>query len=180
MTSVEPALSPLLIDPMTREDWPAVCAIYEAGIATGHATFESSAPSREDWDRAHAAAPRLVARAARGAPILGWAAVSPVSGRCVYAGVAEVSVYVAAAARGRGVGRTLLAALVKGCEAAGLWTLQAGIFPENTASIALHRAAGFRKVGVRERIGKMRTGGMQDRWRDVLLYERRSPTVGSA
>jgi phosphinothricin acetyltransferase len=163
---------------MTRADWPAVRAIYESGIATGHATFEPKAPSWEDWDRSHAAAPRLVARAADGA-IVGWAAVSPVSGRCVYAGVGEVSVYVGEAVRGSGVGHALLAALVEGAESAGLWTLQAGIFPENRASVALHRNAGFRQVGVRERLGKMTAGPMLGRWRDVLLFERRSPKVGA-
>ena len=153
-------------------DWPAVRAIYEEGIATGNATFETAAPDWEAWDKGHLAAGRLVALEAGADPerVLGWAALSPVSGRCVYAGVAEVSVYVAAAARGRGVGKRLLAALVRASEEAGLWTLQAGIFPENEASVALHRAAGFRVVGHRERIGRMGT-----RWRDVLLLERRSP-----
>jgi phosphinothricin acetyltransferase len=179
MTSAQPALPSFAIESMTREDWPVVRVIYEAGIATGHATFESRAPSWEDWDRAHAAAPRLVARA-RGEAVLGWAAVSPVSGRCVYAGVGEVSVYVGAEARGRGVGRALLQALVEGSESAGLWTLQAGIFPENGPSLALHRKAGFREIGVRDRIGKMAVGPMQGRWRDVLLFERRSPKVGTA
>ena len=152
-------------------DWPAVRAVYEEGIATGHATFETAAPAWEAWDQGHLAAGRLVALDA-GADrerVLGWAALSPVSGRCVYAGVAEVSVYVAAAARGRGVGGRLLTALVRASEEAGLWTLQAGIFPENTPSVALHHAAGFRVVGRRERIGRMGS-----RWRDVLLLERRS------
>ena len=178
MSSSGPALQSFALSPMTRDDWPAVRAIYESGIATGHATFEPKAPSWEEWDRAHAAAPRLVARDAGGA-ILGWAAVSPVSGRCVYAGVGEVSVYVGEGARERGVGRALLAALVEGSERAGLWTLQAGIFPENRASVALHRHAGFRQVGVRERLGKMTAGPLQGRWRDVLLFERRSPSVGA-
>ena len=159
---------------MRPEDWPVVRAIYEAGIATGHATFETKAPAWEAWDRDHLARPRLVARSGPGAPILGWAAVVPVSGRCVYGGVADLSVYVAAEARGRGVGRALLAALVRESEAAGLWTLQAGVFPENTASLSLHRSLGFRDVGVREKIGKM-----SGRWRDVVLLERRSRTVGA-
>jgi phosphinothricin acetyltransferase len=153
-----------------------VRSIYEAGIATGNATFETKAPSWEDWDRAHLAAPRLVARSApgaTGAPVLGWAAVVPVSGRCVYAGVGDLSVYVAPEARGRKVGRALLEALIRESEAAGLWTLQAGVFPENAASLALHRSVGFRDVGVREKIGQM-----NGRWRDVLLLERRSRTVG--
>jgi phosphinothricin acetyltransferase len=175
MLSANPAFPHSRIESMMREEWPAVRAIYEAGIATGHATFETKTPSWEDWDRAHAAVPRLVAHAAGGGEVVGWAALSPVSGRCIYAGVAEVSVYVAPEARGRGVGRALLEALIRGGEVAGLWTLQAGIFPENEASLALHRALGFRQVGVRERIGKM-----QGRWRDVILLERRSTTVGTA
>jgi phosphinothricin acetyltransferase len=160
------------IDPMTPDDWPNVRAIYLEGIATGNATFETDAPSWEAWDRAHVADPRLVARDADGS-VLGWAAVTPVSGRCVYAGVADLSVYVSAAARGRGVGRALLTALIQSSERAGIWTLQAGIFPENAPSLALHRACGFRDVGRRERIGKMH--GV---WRDVLLLERRSVSAG--
>lgn len=164
---------------MHADDWPAVKAIYEAGIATGNATFESKAPSWEDWDRAHLQVPRLVVRMAAGAPgvpglsVMGWAAVVPVSGRCVYAGVGDLSVYVAPEARGRGVGRALLEALLRESEAAGLWTLQAGVFPENAASLALHRSLGFREVGVREKIGRM-----NGRWRDVILLERRSRAVG--
>jgi len=157
---------------MTPDDWPNVRAIYLEGIATGNATFETDAPSWEAWDRAHVADPRLVARDADGS-VLGWAAVTPVSGRCVYAGVADLSVYVSAAARGRGVGRALLTALIQSSERAGIWTLQAGIFPENAPSLALHRACGFRDVGRRERIGKMH--GV---WRDVLLLERRSVSAG--
>jgi len=157
---------------MTPDDWPNVRAIYLEGIATGNATFETDAPSWEAWDRAHVADSRLVARDADGS-VLGWAAVTPVSGRCVYAGVADLSVYVSAAARGRGVGRALLTALIQSSERAGIWTLQAGIFPENAPSLALHRACGFRDVGRRERIGKMH--GV---WRDVLLLERRSVSAG--
>ncbi len=158
---------------MTPDDWPAVRAIYLEGIATGNATFETAAPSWEAWDAAHAPDPRLVARDREGA-VLGWAAVAPVSGRCVYAGVGDLSVYVGSAARGRGVGRALLLALIEASERAGFWTLQAGVFPENLTSLALHRACGFRDVGRRERIGKM--AGV---WRDVLLLERRSGTAGS-
>jgi len=165
---------PLVVEPMSPEDWPAVRAIYEAGIATGNATFETKAPAWEDWDRAHLQGPRLVARDA-GATVLGWAAVVPVSGRCVYAGVGDLSVYVAPEARGRKVGRALLEALIRASEAAGLWTLQAGVFPENAASLALHRSLGFRDVGVREKIGRI-----DGRWRDVLLLEHRSRTVGVA
>jgi len=171
---VASAMAPpaIRIDPMTPDDWPNVRAIYLEGIATGNATFETDAPSWETWDRAHVADPRLVARDADGS-VLGWAAVTPVSGRCVYAGVADLSVYVSAAARGRGVGRALLTALIQSSERAGIWTLQAGIFPENAPSLALHRACGFRDVGRRERIGKMH--GV---WRDVLLLERRSVSAG--
>jgi phosphinothricin acetyltransferase len=162
----------LSIEPMQPADWPAVRAIYREGIATGNATFETEAPEWEQWDSGHLPICRLVAR--RDGQIVGWAALSPVSGRCVYAGVAEVSVYVAAAARGQGVGKALLAALVAESERAGLWTLQAGIFPENAASLALHRACGFREVGRRERIGQMH--GV---WRDIVLMERRSKIVGA-
>jgi len=157
---------------MTPADWPAVRAIYQEGIATGDATFERDLPSWQDWDAGHLPACRLVAR--RGGDIVGWAALSPVSGRCVYAGVAEVSLYVAAAQRGSGVGRALLERLVEESEGCGIWTLQAGIFPENAASVAVHRWCGFRVVGVRERLG---CG--QGRWRDVLLLERRSAAVGA-
>ena len=164
------------IDALLPDDWDAAAAIYRQGIATGNATFEQEAPAWAVWDRSHLPTPRLAARAAaraEGGALLGWAALSPVSSRCVYAGVAEVSVYVAASARGRGVGRALLAALVAASEAAGIWTLQAGIFPENTASVALHHRCGFRTVGRRERLGEM--NGV---WRDVLLLERRSAVAG--
>ena len=160
--------------PLTAAHWPAVRAIYAEGIATGTATFATEPPAWADWDAGHLAAGRLVAADEAGR-VLGWAALSPVSGRCVYAGVAEVSVYVAGAARGQGVGRALLAALVAASEAAGLWTLQAGIFPENAASLRLHEAAGFRLVGRRERIGRLR-----GHWQDALLLERRSAVVGAA
>jgi phosphinothricin acetyltransferase len=152
---------------MRPEDWPAVHAIYGEGIASGDATFETETPSWEDWDAAHLREHRLVAR--RGEEIVGWAAVVPVSGRCVYAGVAEHSVYVAAIARGRGVGRQLLEALIASTELVGIWTLQSGIFPENVVSLRLHQACGFRVVGTRERIGHH-----HGRWRDVILVERRS------
>lgn len=159
------------LDNMGAEDWPQVAAIYAEGIATGNATFETSAPEWEQWDAAHLASPRLLARV--GERIAGWAALSPVSRRAVYAGVAEVSVYVAKEMRGRGIGRLLLENLVEASEDRGLWTLQAGIFPENTASIAIHKRAGFRVVGTRERLGCM--DGV---WRDVVLMERRSARVG--
>lgn len=159
---------------MTAADWPAVRAIYEAGLATGDATLETDAPPWEAWDAAHRADCRLVAAADDGA-ILGWAALTPVSGRCVYEGVAEVSVYVAPEAQGRGVGRALLDGLVGASELAGIWTLQAGILVENAASLALHERCGFRRVGVHERLGRDAAG----RWRDVALLERRSAVVGA-
>ena len=156
---------------LTPDDWPSVREIYLEGISTGDATFETSAPDWETWDAKHLPSCRLLARA--GDDVLGWAALSPVSARAVYAGVAEVSVYVAARARGRGLGFLLLSALVRESEENGIWTLQAAIFPENAASIALHQRAGFRVVGTRERIGSM-----DGRWRDTILMERRSTTVG--
>lgn len=157
--------------PMSARDWPEVRRIYVEGIRTGHATFETEPPEWESWDAGHLASPRFVAQL--GDRVVGWAALTPVSGRCVYAGVAEVSVYVDASARGHGVGRLLLEALVTASEEAGLWTLTAGIFPENEASVRLHRGLGFREVGRRERIGKLH--GV---WRDTLLMERRSGVVG--
>lgn len=159
------------VEIMRDEDWEAVQVIYREGIATGNATFEMAVPEWEDWDRSHLRDCRLVAR--RAGQVIGWAALSPVSSRCAHAGVAEVSVYVTAAARGQGVGKALLRALIEESERKGLWTLQAGIFPENEASIALHRACGFRVVGYRERLGRMH--GV---WRDVVLMERRSKLVG--
>lgn len=161
----------IIIEAMRAEDWPEVRAIYEAGIATKNATFETAAPDWEQWDAAHRKDCRLVARA--NGQVVGWAALTPVSGRCVYAGVAEVSVYVSEAARGQGVGKTLLNALVAASEQAGLWTLQAGILRENAASIALHEGCGFRLVGCREKIGQL--DGV---WRDVVLMERRSRVAG--
>jgi L-amino acid N-acyltransferase YncA len=155
---------------MRADDWPRVASIYEAGIATGDATFETEAPPWDAWDEGHLEQPRLVACAA--GAVVGWAALSPVSERCVYQGVAEVSVYVDPAASGQGVGRAVLGALVEASESAGIWTLQTGIFPENTASLALHQRCGFRVVGLREKIGQM-----GDRWRDVVFLERRSPAI---
>jgi L-amino acid N-acyltransferase YncA len=157
---------------LTTTDWPAVAAIYQEGIDTGKATFETVVPDWEAWDAAHMESCRFVAEANDGT-ILGWAALTPVSGRCVYAGVAEVSVYVAAAARGQGVGKLLLRALVETSEAEGIWTLQAAMFPENRSSVALHKSLGFRRVGVRKKLGQLH--GV---WRDVLLMERRSSRVG--
>lgn len=159
------------LEAMTPADWTEVRAIYLEGIATGNATFETEAPAWERWDATHRPGERFVAR--EGGKVLGWAALSPVSDRCVYGGVAEVSVYVAASARGKGLGLALLRQLIEASEAAGVWTLQAGVFPENGASVALHERLGFRQVGRRERIGKM--NGV---WRDVLLLERRSARAG--
>jgi L-amino acid N-acyltransferase YncA len=160
------------VEPLTASDWPEVAHIYAAGIAGGNATFEHSVPSWEDWFAARLPAPCLVARDAAGA-VIGWAALSPVSTRVVYRGVGSVSIYVDPALAGRGVGTTLLSGLIDASERLGLWTLEAGIFPENAASLALHERCGFRPVGVRRRVGQMQDG----RWRDVLLYERRSSVV---
>ena len=161
------------ITPLQPSHWPAVCDIYAQGIATRNATFETELPDWEKWDASHRRDGRLVARAEDEGTLLGWAALSQVSARRVYAGVTEVSVYVASQARGHGVGKALLQALIEESETAGLWTLQAGIFPENSASLALHKSCGFRQVGIRQRIGKV--DGM---WRDVVLLERRSLKVG--
>ena len=152
------------------DDWPDARAIYDEGIRGGDATFETEPPSWERWDAAH---PELRLVAERDGVVVGWAALSPVSDRCCYEGVGEVSVYVAEAARGARVGRTLLDELVRRSEQAGYWTLNAGVFPENEASLRLHKACGFREVGVRVRLGQLR--GV---WRDVVLLERRSTSVG--
>jgi phosphinothricin acetyltransferase len=161
-----------IVELLSPGDWDDVRRIYLEGIADGNATFETEAPSWEKWDASHRPAPRLVAR--ESSSTVGWAALSSVSSREAYCGVAEVSVYVAAVARGRGVGRALLSELVRRSEDSGVWTLQAGIFPENAASLALHRACGFRTVGRRERLGRL--VGV---WRDVMLLERRSDRVGA-
>ncbi len=158
------------IRPMKAGDWPEVRRIYLEGMVTGNATFETEAPSWEKWDSSHLPDCRLIAQDV--SQIVGWAALSPVSSRRVYAGVAEVSVYVAEIARGRGIGWKLLSALIESSERCGIWTLQAGIFPENVASISVHKSLGFRELGRRERIGKM-----GETWRDVVLLERRSNRV---
>ena len=160
-----------MIEPLRAEHWDDVARIYGEGIATRQATFETEVPGWKAWDHSHLAEHRLVATS--DGAVAGWAALSPVSDRCVYGGVAEISVYVAEDARGRGVGRALLEALVASAEGAGIWTIQAGVFPENEASVRLHEQAGFRVVGRRERLGRL--DGV---WRDVLLLERRSPVVG--
>ena len=154
-------------EPMTGAHAAAVLEIYQAGIEEGNATFETCAPDWADFTAARLPAHRYVATA--GGEVAGWVAASAVSGRCVYAGVIERSVYVHPAARGRGTGRQLLDTLIASTEAAGIWTIQSGIFPENAASVALHMAAGFRVVGTRVRLGRH-----NGRWRDVLLVERRS------
>jgi phosphinothricin acetyltransferase len=156
---------------MLSGDWPAVREIYLEGIATRLATFETAAPAWETWDASHLPCPRLVAR--QDNAVIGWAALSPVSARKVYAGVAEVSVYIAHQQKGRGLGRRLLEALIAASEANGIWTLQAVVFAENAASVALHRRCEFREVGRRERIAKL--DGV---WRDTMLLERRSRTIG--
>ncbi|GAB2712642.1 GNAT family N-acetyltransferase [Kitasatospora kifunensis] len=166
------ATAPARIAGMLPEHAAQVLTIYQLGIDGGDATFETTAPDWETFDAARLPAHRLVALDQH-ARVLGWAAVAPVSDRCAYAGVVEHSVYVHPDARGRGVGSALLDALIASTEQAGIWTVQSGIFPENTTSLALHERAGFRRVGVRERIGRH-----QGRWRDVVLVERRSPAVG--
>ena len=161
----------MTIRELRAEDWPAVREIYEEGIRGGDATFETETPSWERWDASH---PELRLVAERYGSVVGWAALSPASGRRCYRGVGEVSVYVAEEARGAGCGRELLDELVRRSEQAGYWTLTAGVFPENDASVRLHKACGFREVGVRERLGE--AGGI---WRDVVLLERRSTLVGT-
>jgi L-amino acid N-acyltransferase YncA len=162
----------LEIRPMLADDWPAVRTIFQEGIDTGNATFEEQSPDWEEWDSAHLRDGRLVAVVE--GQVVAWASLTSVSGRCVYSGVAEVSIYIAAAMRGKGIGGELMETLIKESEEKGYWTLQAGIFPENEASMALHQKYGFRIIGVRERLGKM-----DERWRDVMLLERRSTVVGT-
>lgn len=161
----------ITIRQMEAKDWVAVSTIYSEGIATGFATFEKDIPTYEVWDSAHMKSCRLVAE--RKDSVLGWAALSPVSSRCVYGGVGEVSVYVGQNSRGMGAGQLLIKALIDASEKEGLWTLQSGIFPENKGSIKLHEEVGFRFIGKRERVGKL--DGV---WKDNVLYERRSKVVG--
>jgi L-amino acid N-acyltransferase YncA len=153
------------------DDWPRIASIYAAGIATRNATFETEVPAYEQWDAAHLPYHRYVA--VEGGDVVGWVALSGYSDRCCYQGVADLSVYVDPRAQRRGVGRALLEHLVTATDAAGIWTLQAGVFPENEGSLALHRRCGFRVVGTRERIGEL--DGV---WRDVVLLERRSTSNG--
>ena len=164
---------PPIIEPMTAADWPEVARIYAEGIATGDATFETEVPDWKTWDATHLPEHRLVARDPDGGRVLGWVACAPVSGRCVYAGVVESSVYIAAGATGQGIGRALMTAFLASTDAAGIWTVQTGIFPENVPSLALHQGTGFRVLGTSERIGRSADG----RWRDVVRLERRSPVV---
>lgn len=156
---------------MRPEDWPAVSEIYAEGIHTGIATLETTVPSYQSWDANHLGACRFVA--IKDNSLLGWVALSPVSGRCVYGGVAEVSIYIGQKSRGTGVGQQLLKHLIEQSEKEGFWTLQSGIFPENLASIKLHEKMGFRCIGKRERIAKL-----HNKWKDNILFERRSPVVG--
>ena len=165
----------LVIEPMRHDDWPQVRRIYAEGIATGDATLEAEIPDWSHWDHSHRPECRLVARDPVTGAVVGWTALTLASSRRVYSGVAWESVYVASAWRGQGVGRALLETLIPASEAAGYWTLQAGVFPENTGSLALHERVGFRQVGTQYRIGRDQHG----RWRDRVLLERRSDVVGT-
>jgi len=181
MAGVQPQVT---VVPMTAAHAEGVLAVFAEGIATGHATFEPAVPTWEAFDASHLPAHRFVALAdgagtgpetspVPGGGVVGWVAASPVSARRVYAGVVEASLYVGAAARGRGVGAALMAALLDSAAAGGVWTVQSSVFPENVGSLALHAAAGFRVVGRRERLARMTHGPLAGRWRDVLLLERR-------
>ncbi|PIB29314.1 phosphinothricin acetyltransferase [Maribacter sp. 4U21] len=162
----------IVIKPMDQGHWDVVSEIYKEGIDTGIATFETQVPTYKDWDKAHLKSCRIVALDKT--TVIGWAALSPVSGRCVYGGVGEVSVYISRTSRGTGVGKLLMKHLIYESEKEGLWTLQSGIFPENKASIKLHEKVGFRYIGKRERVGRTSQGT----WKDNLLFERRSKLVG--
>ena len=165
------ALNMITITTMLPQHWDAVKIIYEEGIVTGNATFQTAAPTWQEWDIAHIKTCRIIAT--ENNEILGWAALTAVSSKCVYAGVAEVSVYVTTNARGKNIGSLLLQELINQSEQNGIWTLQAGVFPENKASISIHEKNGFRNIGHREKIGKM--GNV---WRDTILLERRSHKIG--
>ncbi|MEU8265118.1 N-acetyltransferase family protein [Micromonospora sp. NPDC048999] len=164
-------MADITVRPMNPDDAGRVLAIYQAGLDGGNASFETVAPTWAAFDAGKLADHRFVAVDTDGA-LVGWVAVSPTSARAVYAGVVEHSVYIDPAAQGRGAGRLLLDALIASTEAAGIWTIQSGVFPENTASLALHQRVGFRMIGARERVGRH-----HGRWRDVILLERRSPTI---
>jgi len=165
-----------ITDSMRPEDWEQVRSIYLEGIGTGNSTFEADAPDWDKWDSAHLSEPRVVIRA--GNRVLAWAALSPVSSRRVYLGVAELSLYVAAGHRGKGIGSVMLGALIDSSEKAGIWMLQGSIFPENEASLGMVKKHEFREVGRRARIGKMTHGNLAGTWRDVILVERRSTVTG--
>jgi L-amino acid N-acyltransferase YncA len=168
--------TPVSIAALSEEHWTEVASIFAAGIATGHATFESEVPSWDDFNGARLSEHRFVAL--KGEQVLGWVAASSVSDRCVYAGVIEHSVYVDPEVQGRGIGGLLLRALIDSTEATGIWCIQSGIFPENGASLALHAGHGFRTVGTRERVGRMTHGPLAGHWRDVVFIERRSDVAG--
>ena len=161
-----------IIDEMTKDDWEQVSNIYLEGIQTGKATFQTTTPSWDEWNKGHLSSCRLVV--CNEGEVLGWAALSPTSSRCAYAGVAEVSIYIGQKYRGQGIGKILLERMVSLSEENGLWTLQSGIIRENISSITLHKKCGFREIGIREKVGKMNNGD----WHDVVLMERRSKTVG--
>ena len=163
----------MLVKSLEEHDWDALRGIYLEGLATGQATFETTAPTQAEWDSGHLSFGRTGAYSVPGGTLIGWAALSGISKRQAYVGVAEVSIYVAAGARGNGVGRALLQALIREAESNGIWTLQASIFPENVASLQLHKCLGFRTVGERERIAKL--NGV---WRNTVILERRSDVVG--
>ncbi|MEP2101026.1 MAG: N-acetyltransferase family protein [Parasphingorhabdus sp.] len=162
----------VVVQSLTAADADAILDIYQQGMDTGHATFQERAPSWDEWDQSHLETPRLGAFV--NAELAGWAALSPTSSRCVYAGVAEESVYVSKKFMGMGIGMALLQAIISASEDQGIWTLTAGIFPENEASMQLHQKAGFKTLGRRERIGKMTFGPLAGQWRDVVTLERRS------
>ena len=164
-------MNEIKIERMTVKSWPDVARIYESGIATKNATFQTEAPDWDSWNNAHRLDCRLVAMIDE--KIVGWVALSNVSSRCVYAGVSEVSIYVDSDYRGKGIGNNLMETLIQESEANGIWTLQAGIFPENIGSLKLHHNHGFRTIGIKERLGKM-----ENKWRDVAQLERRSKIVG--
>lgn len=161
----------VIIRPMMETDWAAVATIYKEGIATGVATFETTVPSYDTWDKAHMPSCRFVAVSEDS--MQGWVALSPVSSRCVYGGVAEVSVYISKESRGRGIGKLLLGHIILASENEGIWTLQSGVFPTNLASIKIHESCGFRRIGKRERVGKL-----NGQWVDNVLFERRSLVIG--
>jgi L-amino acid N-acyltransferase YncA len=171
--TIHPMPSAIIIRTLTPEDYSVIKEIYELGIQSGNATFETKAPAWNEWDRSHLATCRFFAIDENGNGT-GWAALTPVSGRCVYSGVAEVSVYVHPGFQGKGIGKKLLLELIAESEKQNIWTLQAGIFPENTASLKIHEQCGFRQVGYHEKIGKMKNV-----WRDTALLERRSKVVGT-